>query len=121
MLEVGLISARIIACSMGWDSGEQHEKACFRGKTFGLSRFQFTSIWYSNWSLLTLTASTPASLMLIENTMFFCFFDLPSFFSIRKSQKGEKEVKTRDKNARNVNVIKSDATKIKNLSGSLID
>ena len=35
------------------------------------------------------------------------------FFNIRKSQKGQNEVKTRDKNARNLNFIKSDATKNK--------
>ena len=39
--------------------------------------------------------------------------------STTKSQKGQNEVKTRDKNAKNLNFIKSDATKIKNLSRSL--
>ena len=42
------------------------------------------------------------------------------FFTITKSQKGQNEVKTRDKNATNFNFIKSDGNKIKNLSRSLI-
>ena len=39
---------------------------------------------------------------------------------VTKGQKGQNEVKTRDKNARNLNFIKSDETKIINLSRSLI-
>ena len=42
-------------------------------------------------------------------------------FLITKSQKGQNEVKMQDKNVRNLNLIKSDMTKVKNLSCSLIE
>ena len=47
----------------------------------------------------------------------FLFFNINT---VAESQKGQNEVKTRDKNARNLNFMKSDVTKIKNLSRSVI-
>ena len=40
---------------------------------------------------------------------------LMSILFLTKSQNGQNEVKTQDKNVRNLNFIKSDATKIKSL------